>query len=98
MRGGHLTAQRALARPRSCAGASGCTPPRTRTTRSRSRRTSTSELVLPVRFERGEAARVASVRTGSARGGFLRLERRPRATSIALWGKAARGTALAGAR
>ena len=55
-------------------------------------------VAVPVRFERGPGGRVDSVRTGSSRGGFLRLHRRPRATSLRLWARAAAGSAaLAGA-
>jgi CubicO group peptidase (beta-lactamase class C family) len=55
-------------------------------------------LVLPVLFERGADGSVESVRTASTRGGYLRLHRRPRATSLRLWGRAAAAaSALAGA-
>jgi CubicO group peptidase (beta-lactamase class C family) len=52
---------------------------------------------IPVAFDRGPAGKIVSVRTGSTRGGFALLERRPRTTSIALWEKAALGAAAAGA-
>ena len=56
------------------------------------------KLVLPVLFERGAGGRVDTVRTASTRGGFLRLHRRPRATSLRLWGRTATAaSALAGA-
>jgi CubicO group peptidase (beta-lactamase class C family) len=51
----------------------------------------------PVRFERGPDGRVDRVRAGSSRGGFVELHRRPRATSVALWGKAAAAAAALGA-
>jgi CubicO group peptidase (beta-lactamase class C family) len=51
---------------------------------------------LPVAFERGPSGDVVGVRVGSSLGGFFRLERRPRLTSIALWEKAAAGAAAAG--
>jgi CubicO group peptidase (beta-lactamase class C family) len=54
-------------------------------------------LTLPVRFARGPGGQVESVRTASARGGFVELHRRPRATSLRLWAQAAAGSsALAG--
>ena len=53
---------------------------------------------IPVSFERDAAGRVAAVRAGSSLGGFLHLHRRPRITSLRLWGRAtAAGAAAAGA-
>jgi CubicO group peptidase (beta-lactamase class C family) len=49
------------------------------------------KLVLPVLFERDAGGRVESVRTASTRGGFLRLYRRPRVTSLRLWARATAG-------
>lgn len=49
------------------------------------------DWVVPVVFERGPDGDVEALRTGSTRGGFLRLRRRPRATSLRLWGRAATG-------
>jgi CubicO group peptidase (beta-lactamase class C family) len=54
------------------------------------------DVVLPVRFERGEDGNIRSVRTGSTRGGFLQLYRRPRATSLRLWGQVGAGAAALG--
>jgi hypothetical protein len=54
------------------------------------------DLVVPVRFARGSHGTITSVRTGSTRGGFLELHRRPRVTSLRLWGKAAAGAAALG--
>ena len=89
--------QRAVACARRAQGRSPARRP-TRTTRSRSRR-DTRQLVLPVLFERGAGGRVEAVRTASMRGGFLRLHRRPRATSLRLWGRAAAAaSALGGGR
>jgi CubicO group peptidase (beta-lactamase class C family) len=47
-------------------------------------------------FERGADGDVASVRAGTSLGGFARLHRRPRATSLRLWSRLT-GTATAGA-
>ena len=55
------------------------------------------EVVLPVRFARGENGQITSVSTASTRGGFLELHRRPRATSVRLWGQACAGAAALGA-
>jgi hypothetical protein len=55
------------------------------------------DVVVPVRFARGRNGTITSVRTGSTRGGFLELHRRPRATSLRLWGKAGAGAAALGA-
>jgi CubicO group peptidase (beta-lactamase class C family) len=56
------------------------------------------EVDVPVVFERGPGGAVEAVRAGSARGGFVRLVRRPRATSVRLWARAAVGAgALAAA-
>jgi CubicO group peptidase (beta-lactamase class C family) len=55
------------------------------------------DLVLPVAFERDAQGRVAAARTGTTRGGFLRVRRRPRATSFRLWGRIATGAGTAGA-
>jgi CubicO group peptidase (beta-lactamase class C family) len=54
------------------------------------------DIVVPVRFARGSHGTITSVRTGSTRGGFLELHRRPRVTSLRLWGKAAAGAAALG--
>jgi CubicO group peptidase (beta-lactamase class C family) len=53
------------------------------------------DVVVPVVFEPGPDGRAEAVRTGSARGGFVRLHRRPRATSLRLWGRAAGAAAAA---
>ena len=45
------------------------------------------DVVLQVRFSRGLDGKIESVRTGSTRGGFLELHRRPRGTSLRLWGQ-----------
>ena len=55
------------------------------------------EVVVPVRFARGENGQITSVSTGSTRGGFLELHRRPRATSLRLWGQIGAGAAALGA-
>ncbi|HWN22642.1 MAG TPA: hypothetical protein VNP93_11760, partial [Gaiellaceae bacterium] len=55
------------------------------------------EVVVPVRFVRGENGQVTSVSTGSTRGGFLELHRRPRGTSLRLWGRVGAGAAALGA-
>ncbi|HET9507710.1 MAG TPA: serine hydrolase domain-containing protein [Gaiellaceae bacterium] len=55
------------------------------------------DVVVPVRFARGRRGTISSVRTGSTRGGFLELHRRPRVKSLRLWGKAGAGAAAAGA-
>ena len=52
---------------------------------------------MPVRFARGENGQITSVSTGSTRGGFLELHRRPRATSLRLWGQIGAGAAALGA-
>jgi hypothetical protein len=54
------------------------------------------KLTLPVVFEQDEAGRVHAVRTGSTRGGFVRLYRRPRTASLRLWARAAGGAAASG--
>jgi CubicO group peptidase (beta-lactamase class C family) len=54
------------------------------------------DLVFPVVFERGPSGRIESVRTGSIREGFLRLQRRPRAASLRLWARGAGSAAAAG--
>jgi CubicO group peptidase (beta-lactamase class C family) len=54
------------------------------------------DVRLPVAFERDAAGRVAAVRSGSTLGGFVHLHRRPRATSLRLWSRAA-GAGAAGA-
>ena len=54
------------------------------------------EEVLPIVFERGSSGRIEAVRAGSTRGGFVRLVRRPRATSTRLWGTVAAAAAAAG--
>jgi len=51
--------------------------------------------VVPVVFERGEDGEVVALRTASTRGGLLRLHRRPRATSLRLWGRAGAGAGAA---
>ncbi len=56
-----------------------------------------ADVVVPVRFARGENGQVESVRTGSTRGGFLELHRRPRGTSLRLWGRVGAGAAALGA-
>jgi len=55
------------------------------------------DVVLPVRFARGADGKIESVRTGSTRGGFLQLHRRPRGTSLRLWGQIGAGAAALGA-
>jgi hypothetical protein len=56
------------------------------------------DWVVPVVFERGPDGEIEALRTGSTRGGFLRLRRRPRATSLRLWARATGGAgALAAA-
>jgi CubicO group peptidase (beta-lactamase class C family) len=55
------------------------------------------DVVVPVRFARGESGKVTSVSTGSTRGGFLELHRRPRGTSVRLWGQVGAGAAALGA-
>jgi CubicO group peptidase (beta-lactamase class C family) len=50
---------------------------------------------VPVAFERGASGEIDAVRAGSGRGGFVRLQRRPRATSIRLWARAGAGAAAA---
>jgi hypothetical protein len=50
---------------------------------------------VPVSFERGASGEIEAVRAGSGRGGFVRLVRRPRATSIRLWARAGAGAAAA---
>ena len=55
------------------------------------------EVAIPVRFARGENGQIASVSTGSTRGGFLELHRRPRGTSLRLWGRVGAGAAALGA-
>ncbi len=55
------------------------------------------EVAIPVRFARGENGQIASVSTGSTRGGFLELHRRPRSTSLRLWGQIGAGAAALGA-
>lgn len=54
------------------------------------------DVVLPIRFARGKGGHVESVSTGSTRGGFLQLHRRPRATSLRLWGQVGVGAAALG--
>jgi CubicO group peptidase (beta-lactamase class C family) len=54
------------------------------------------DVRVAVAFERDAAGRVASVRAGSTLGSFARLHRRPRATSVRLWGRLA-GAAAGGA-
>lgn len=54
------------------------------------------DVVLPVRFSRGEDGKIRSVRTGSMRGGFLEVYRRPRATSLRLWSRVGAGAAALG--
>jgi CubicO group peptidase (beta-lactamase class C family) len=56
-----------------------------------------ADVVIRVRFERGERGTIDSVRTGSTRGGFLELHRRPRLTSLALWARVGAGGAALGA-
>jgi CubicO group peptidase (beta-lactamase class C family) len=53
------------------------------------------KVEVPVVFERGATGEIEAVRAGSARGGFVRLVRRPRATSIRLWARAGAGAAAA---
>jgi hypothetical protein len=48
---------------------------------------------IPVAFERGAGGEIDAVRAGSGRGGFVRLHRRPRTTSIRLWARAGAGAA-----
>lgn len=50
---------------------------------------------VAVVFERGPTGEIEAVRAGSARGGFVRLVRRPRATSVRLWARAGAGAAAA---
>jgi hypothetical protein len=52
---------------------------------------------VPVAFERGGDDDAVAVRAGSARGGLLRLERRAKATSVRLWGRALVGVGAVGA-
>jgi CubicO group peptidase (beta-lactamase class C family) len=59
--------------------------------------TEIGEESLPVVFERGAGGRVEAVRAGSTRGGFVRLVRRPRATSTRLWGTVGAAAAASGA-
>jgi CubicO group peptidase (beta-lactamase class C family) len=54
------------------------------------------DVRLAVAFERDGGGRVTSLRAGSSLGSFVRLHRRPRATSVRLWGRAA-GAATVGA-
>ncbi len=53
--------------------------------------------VLQVRFTRGVDGKIESVRTGSTRGGFLELHRRPRVTSLRLWSQVGAGASALGA-
>ena len=57
----------------------------------------TSDWRVPVAFERGGDDDAVAVRAGSARGGLLRLERRAKATSVRLWGRALVGAGAVGA-
>jgi CubicO group peptidase (beta-lactamase class C family) len=52
------------------------------------------DVRIPVAFERDDRGRVAALRAGSALGGFVRLHRRPRVTSLRLWGRAAAAGAV----
>ena len=52
------------------------------------------DLAAPVVFEHGPDGRVAALKTGSTLGGFLRLERRSRASSLRLWGRVTGAGAL----
>jgi len=54
-------------------------------------------VALPIRFARDATGRISTVRTGSTRGGFLELHRRPRVTSLRLWSQVGAGAAAAGA-
>ena len=56
-----------------------------------------ADVTAPVRFARGPGGRVDRVRAGSSRGGFVELHRRPRATSVELWGRAAFAAGALGA-
>jgi len=47
------------------------------------------DVRIPVVFERDADGRVTALRAGSSLGGFVRLHRRPRATSLRLWGRVA---------
>jgi CubicO group peptidase (beta-lactamase class C family) len=51
---------------------------------------------VPVRFGRGRSGAVDEVRAGSGRGGFVRLVRRPRLTSVGLWARAGAGAGAVG--
>jgi CubicO group peptidase (beta-lactamase class C family) len=55
------------------------------------------DVDVPVVFERDASGRVAAVRAGSTRGGFVRLERRPRATSVRVWALGAAAAAAGSA-
>jgi hypothetical protein len=54
------------------------------------------DVRVAVAFERDAGGRVTALRAGSSLGSFVRLRRRPRATSVRLWSRAA-GAATAGA-
>jgi CubicO group peptidase (beta-lactamase class C family) len=47
------------------------------------------DVRIPVVFERDAGGRIAALRAGTSLGGFARLHRRRRATSLRLWGRAA---------
>ena len=55
------------------------------------------DVRIAVRFERGPDGRVAAVRAGTSLGGFARLRRRPRATSVRLWARTTGASAAVGA-
>jgi CubicO group peptidase (beta-lactamase class C family) len=54
------------------------------------------DVRVPVAFERGDDGKVEALDVATALGGFARLHRRPRATSLRLWSRAT-ATATAGA-
>jgi CubicO group peptidase (beta-lactamase class C family) len=54
------------------------------------------DVRIPVAFERAADGRVTALRVGTTLGGFTRLRRRPRATSVRRWARVA-GGASAGA-
>jgi hypothetical protein len=55
------------------------------------------DVRIPVAFERDAGGRIAAVRGGSSLGGFVRLHRRPRITSLRLWSRATAAGAAAAA-
>jgi CubicO group peptidase (beta-lactamase class C family) len=54
------------------------------------------DVRVAIAFERDDSGRVSAARAGTTLGGFARLQRRPRATSVRLWGRVT-GALTAGA-